>query len=209
MKYEKPVALLAAVLCLSLAVSGCKKKPQGVTQLPNTTAPPVTGTEKPSGPIMPPPGPTVPIETGRPEATNVASFEPGELAPASGDFSNYKEDRDRFSADTVYFDFDKSNIRPDQTAKLDAVFAAMQTMPGKALKIEGNCDERGTEEYNRALGERRALAAREYLVLKGMNPAMIVTISYGEDKPADPAHNDAAYAKNRRDDFVLLVPPGE
>ena len=74
------------------------------------------------------------------------------------------------------------------------------------LLIEGNCDERGTEEYNRALGERRALAAREALAKLGIDPMRIRTISYGKDKPADPGHDEAAWAKNRRDDFVLLHP---
>jgi peptidoglycan-associated lipoprotein len=77
------------------------------------------------------------------------------------------------------------------------------------LRIEGHCDERGTEEYNRALGERRALAAREYLVLqKGLDASLVDTISYGEDRPADTGHNEAAWSKNRRDEFILLKPPG-
>lgn len=206
MKHTRPLALLAAVLCLSFAVSGCKKKPQGITPLPKPAAPPVTGEEKPAGPVLPT-APTVPIDTG-PRTTATTVPETG-IPPAAGDFSKYREDRERFKAETVYFDFDKSNIRPDQRHKLDAIFAVMQTLPGKALKIEGHCDERGTEQYNQALGERRALAAREYLVMKGMNPALITTISYGEERPADPGHNEAAWAKNRRCEFVLLVPPGE
>jgi peptidoglycan-associated lipoprotein len=207
MKHTRLLAWLAVALCLSVAVSGCKKKPQGVTVLPKPGAPPVTGAETPTGPVLPP-APTVPVETGTRAAPVTIVPETG-IPPAAGDFSKYREDRDRFKAETVYFDFDKSNIRPDQRHKLDAIFAVMQTLPGKALKIEGHCDERGTEAYNQALGERRALAAREYLVMKGMNPALIVTISYGEERPADPGHNEAAWAKNRRCEFVLLVPPGE
>ncbi len=71
------------------------------------------------------------------------------------------------------------------------------------LIIEGNCDERGTEEYNRSLGERRALALREALSNAGIDPQRIRTISYGKDKPADPGHDESAWAKNRRGDFVL------
>ena len=74
------------------------------------------------------------------------------------------------------------------------------------LLIEGNCDERGTQEYNRSLGERRALAAREALAKMGIDPSRVRTISYGKDKPVDPDNNEAAWAKNRRDDFVLLHP---
>lgn len=207
MKHTRLLALLAVVLCLPVAVSGCRKKPQGVTPLPKPSAPPVAGEERPTGPVLPQP-PTVPIDTG-PRTTPITTVPETGIPPAAGDFSRYREDRERFKAETVYFDFDKSNIRPDQRHKLDAIFAVMQTLPGKALKIEGHCDERGTEQYNQALGERRALAAREYLVMKGMNPAMITTISYGEERPADPGHNEAAWAKNRRCEFILLVPPGE
>ena len=74
---------------------------------------------------------------------------------------------------------------------------------GTIQTVEGNTDNRGTEEYNRALGERRALSVREELVKMGMNPEMVPTISYGEDKPADPANNEAAWAKNRRAEFVI------
>jgi len=74
------------------------------------------------------------------------------------------------------------------------------------LLIEGNCDERGTEEYNRALGERRADAARNALVKAGISPDRIMTKSFGKDNPADPGHDESAWQKNRRDDFVLLHP---
>ena len=79
-------------------------------------------------------------------------------------------------------------------------------MPSTKLLIEGNCDERGTEEYNRSLGERRALAAREALAKLGVDPMRIETRSFGKDKPVDPGHDESAWAKNRRDDFVLLHP---
>ena len=84
--------------------------------------------------------------------------------------------------------------------------SALSANANDKLLIEGNCDERGTEEYNRALGERRALAAREALAKRGVSPERIRTISYGKDKPTDPGHDDAAWSKNRRADFVLLHP---
>ena len=74
---------------------------------------------------------------------------------------------------------------------------------GLKVKIEGNCDERGTTEYNLALGERRAKAALDYIVSQGINSARVSTISYGKEKPADPNHNEEAWAKNRRDEFIL------
>ncbi len=83
--------------------------------------------------------------------------------------------------------------------------AALRSDANAKLLIEGNCDERGTEEYNRSLGERRALAAREALAKLGVDPTRIRTISYGKDKPVDPGHDEAAWAKNRRDDLCCCI----
>jgi peptidoglycan-associated lipoprotein len=82
----------------------------------------------------------------------------------------------------------------------------LKANPAAKLRIEGNCDERGTEEYNRALGDHRALAAREALAKDGIDPERIQTQSFGKDKPADTGHDESAWAKNRRDEFVLLTP---
>ena len=88
--------------------------------------------------------------------------------------------------------------------ELQKIGAWLSQNPDKTIRIEGNCDERGTEEYNLALGERRAVAAKNYLVSLGVSPKNIVTISFGEEKPADPGHNAAAWAKNRRDEFNIV-----
>jgi len=87
---------------------------------------------------------------------------------------------------------------------LDRIANFLKTHPEVRIRIEGNCDERGTIEYNLALGEKRALAAKNYLVLLGIDPKRIEIVSYGESKPVDPAHNEYAWAKNRRDHFVIL-----
>jgi peptidoglycan-associated lipoprotein len=100
----------------------------------------------------------------------------------------------------VYFDYDSARIRPSEDSKLQAVAAYLKSNPGK-LVVEGYCDERGTAEFNRALGERRALAAREELVKQGADGSRITTISYGSDRPADMGHDEAAWAKNRRCEF--------
>ena len=110
-------------------------------------------------------------------------------------------------AQTIYFDFDKSAVKKADQSKLENVASYLKGRPEVKVRVEGNCDERGTEEYNRSLGERRALAAREYLVRLGIDPNRIITISYGEDKPVDPEHSEAAWSKNRRDDFQVLLPP--
>ena len=104
----------------------------------------------------------------------------------------------------VYFDYDSAKVRPSEVSKLEAVAAWMKSNPHANLVVEGYCDERGTAEYNRALGERRAQAAREELVHMGVSAGRITTISYGKDRPADLGHDEAAWAKNRRCEFVAV-----
>ncbi len=87
---------------------------------------------------------------------------------------------------------------------LDRIVVFLKKHPNLKLRIEGNCDERGTIEYNLALGEKRAMAAKNYLVSKGISPDRISIISYGKSRPLDPAHNEYAWAKNRRDHFVII-----
>jgi len=116
----------------------------------------------------------------------------------------------------IHFDFDKSNIRPgEDTQTLDQKFAILQANPGLSVEIVGNCDERGSDEYNMALGNRRALAAKQYLVSRGISADRISTKSMGEENPINPAHDEDAWAQNRRDEFnvtaggdVLMKPPG-
>jgi peptidoglycan-associated lipoprotein len=114
------------------------------------------------------------------------------------------EDRATFQAQTVYYAYDSAAINPSEHSKLAAVADQMKMRPGTKLLIEGHCDERGTAEYNRALGERRALAAREALIGYGVNPNDLQTISYGFDRPVDPGHSEASWGKNRRAEFVII-----
>ncbi len=106
----------------------------------------------------------------------------------------------------MHFKFDSAVVQDNEQSNISSVAAALTSDPSVKLLIEGNCDERGTEEYNRALGERRALALREALAKAGVDPARIRTISYGKDKPTDSGHDESAFAKNRRGDFVLCHP---
>jgi len=121
-------------------------------------------------------------------------------------FDNMVPDRAALAAYTIHFAYDSSVIRHSEDANLQSVAAALNSHRSTKLTIEGNSDERGTEEYNRSLGDRRALAAREALARLGVDPARIRTMSYGKDKPVDPGHNESAWSQNRRDDFVLLRP---
>jgi len=103
----------------------------------------------------------------------------------------------------IHFDFDKTDIHPDDRPVLDAVAEELMKHADRTVLVAGHCDERGTVEYNIALGDRRAAAARDYLVRLGASAERIRTISYGEAKPIDPGHDEAAWAKNRRDEFEL------
>jgi peptidoglycan-associated lipoprotein len=105
---------------------------------------------------------------------------------------------------TVYFDFDKYNLRPDAKAGLDADFKLLQEFPSVIIKIEGHCDERGTVEYNLSLGEKRARAAMDYLTGLGIAPNRISIISYGKERPAVEGNNEAAWSKNRRCEFRVV-----
>ncbi len=122
------------------------------------------------------------------------------------DPSMFDSDRSQFAANVVYFDFDSAILKVSEKGKLAAVVSFLKSDGNVAVQIEGHCDERGTEEYNRSLGERRALAIREELALEGVDPNRAVTISYGEDRPAVAGNNEAAWSKNRRGEFILLRP---
>jgi peptidoglycan-associated lipoprotein len=104
----------------------------------------------------------------------------------------------------IYFEFDSAALQVQATEELQKIGAWLTQNPDTKIRIEGNCDERGTDEYNLALGERRAVAAKNYLVSLGISPKNIITISFGEENPADPSHNEAAWAKNRRDEFNII-----
>ncbi len=104
----------------------------------------------------------------------------------------------------IYFDFDKYDVRSVDEEILKENAAWLKKNPGMKIQIEGHCDERGTAEYNLALGERRASNTKRYLVLLGIPPDRISTISYGEERPLDKGHHEEAWAKNRRAHIVVL-----
>ena len=103
----------------------------------------------------------------------------------------------------IYFDFDKSNIREDQRARIEQDAAFLKQNQAVKVRIEGNTDERGTSEYNMALGERRAMSAKKYLMNLGIHADRMHTISFGEEKPLLHGHDEYSWAQNRRDDFVI------
>jgi len=121
----------------------------------------------------------------------------GATAATSGPAPGSQQDLVQNVGDRVFFAFDRSNLSPEAQATLDRQAAWLQKYPQVKVLVAGNCDDRGTEEYNLALGWRRANAARDYLVAKGVDPSRIQTISYGKDRPVALGDNDQAWAQNR------------
>jgi peptidoglycan-associated lipoprotein len=137
------------------------------------------------------------------EAPAVA--EPVAAAPKVEEAQGAKASAVAAALETVYFDFDKSDLRQDARDVLyKNAEMLMKVQPDAKVKIEGNCDERGSAEYNLALGERRAKSAMQYLVTLGVKADRVSIISYGKEKPAVDGHDEAAWAKNRRADFVIV-----
>ncbi len=171
-----PRSLLAPVLALALiaGAAGCARK---TTQTPPSPAP------------APPTTTTTDTTTRTPPPTPPPSTSSTELAT-----SDMKD---------AFFDFDSANLRDDARAALDADAKLLRDHPNVNVTIEGHCDERGTEEYNQALGERRANAARDYLTSAGITASRIETVSYGKTRPFDMGHDESAWAQNRRAHVVV------
>ena len=108
-------------------------------------------------------------------------------------------------ANMIHFDFNRSTVRPGDVQVLDEKLPILRDNPQLKIRVAGNCDERGSDEYNLALGNRRAIAAKQYLVAHGIDGSRIEVMSYGKEKPIDPGHNDEAWAKNRNDEFENLT----
>jgi peptidoglycan-associated lipoprotein len=185
--------LIAAGAALCIAATGCH--PENLHRIPGRYSPPPDVNPAP----FIPPGPTT-------ETTNTGNIEFTNPYPTH---TNWAENRDALKDYSVHFAYDSSAIRSADKSKITSVADYLKANPTAAVRVEGNCDERGTEEYNRSLGERRALAGREELVRLGITSDRVDTLSYGEDKPANPGHNESAWKENRRDDFVVLTPPGK
>jgi len=171
---------------LMLGITGCKDPQPRVTHF---DGPAVTGHDDP--------------EKG---ARISGSGSPSEL-PNEDKLRGRDLDRSAFGNQTVYFEYDHANVKADEASKIDQVIAQFKTKgPDFDLLVEGHCDERGTEEYNRSLGERRALALRELLMKSGVNSDRVFTRSFGKDQPARAGHDESAWSRNRRGEFVLVLP---
>ena len=184
---------LMMALVSSMAVLACAKKAAPVARPMPPPAPTTTPTTAPRPPAPPEPvaAPTVvPPEPVREAAITSASL----------------DDLNRNSPlKPVFFALDSDVLSAEAQKALDDAAALLKRYPSWAVTLEGHCDERGTAEYNLALGERRAVAARAYLVSVGIPADRLRTVSYGKEFPFDPGHDDAAWAKNRRAHFVVTA----
>lgn len=201
MKLNKLIFPLVLALTVVLANTGCKKGFSKVTPLPSET-PPIVNDQNGGTTITSAP----PMQSDNNNPNAFPNTQPGPVPTSSSwDPADMNQDHSALAAYTVHFKFDSAVVQDSEQSNVSSVAQALSN-PNVKLLIEGNCDERGTEEYNRALGERRALALREALAKLNVDPQRVRTISYGKDKPVDPGHDESAWAKNRRGDFVLCTP---
>ncbi len=182
------VLLAVPVLVLSLFLVGCPKRPATTA----ASAPPPTGS--PSSSAAPSTSPTSPSMRPSPAAPGTAT--PSTTPPRPSEFAESANLKD------VFFDFDKYDIRPSDAKILDANAAWLKSNNSLVL-IEGHCDERGTNEYNLALGERRAKSTMNYLVAQGVQANRITIISYGEERPTCTEKTEECWTKNRRAHFLV------
>ena len=144
--------------------------------------------------------PPVETQAGMQEPIVSETLPPEEMQTAMAGVAATMEKPSEFA--DIHFDYDESFIREDAKPTLREVADYLEANPAASILIEGHCDERGTAEYNIALGERRAESTKSYLVSLGVRPGALSTVSFGEEKPLDPGHGEAAWAKNRRAHFV-------
>ena len=185
-RHLRSAAAVLPILALTLLLAGCPKRPA----MTAATAPPPVPPAAAAPPTpAPAPAPIAPAPVAPPTAA------PAPPAPP-------KEYRANDALKQIFFAFDKSDIRPGDAKVLDATAAYLKANPSQLVLIEGHCDERGTAEYNLALGERRAKSAMNYLVSNGIEAGRITTISYGKERPVCSERAETCWSRNRNDTFL-------
>jgi peptidoglycan-associated lipoprotein len=182
---------LMSLLLAGLMITGCARRP--ATTAASAAAPAAAPSPAPA----PAPAPSAPSPAPAPPAPAAAA------APAPAPRPVPKEFMAVAALKEVYFDFDKYDIRPEDAKTLDANATWLKSNGDNLVLIEGHCDERGTNEYNLALGERRAKSTMNYLVSQGIQANRITIISYGEERPVCTEKTEACWAKNRRANFLV------
>lgn len=152
------------------------------------------------------PEPTLPDSKGAPAAAPTPAASPAPVSTPAAATTPAALDTADYSAETIYFDFDSFTVKASEAEKIRKLASVLKTSKAAPVKlqIEGHCDERGSNEYNLALGEKRARAIQDALVAEGVPSGTVTTISYGEERPAAEGHDEAAYSKNRRGEFKKL-----
>jgi len=178
--------LVVPLLALTLFLVGCPKRPATTVAVAPAPAAPMAA-------------PAAPVPAPAPAMAAPAAPAP---APAPAPMAKPSEFASNTNLKTIFFDFDKYDIRPNDAKTLDGNAAWLKTSGDNLVLIEGNCDERGTAEYNLALGEKRAKAAMNYLVAQGIQASRITIISYGKERPVCTEKTEACWAQNRRDNFL-------
>jgi peptidoglycan-associated lipoprotein len=190
MKAARSLTLFTVSAMLIAAVACGKKTAPVARPMPPPTTPATTA---------PPPRPPAPPEPAR-EPVSVPTEPHDDISSSSLDDLNKNS-----PLKPVYFELDLSDLNAANQKTLDENAALLKRYTSWTVTIEGHCDERGTAEYNLALGERRAIAVRTYLVSLGIAADRLRTVSYGKEFPFDPGHDEAAWAKNRRAHFVITA----
>lgn len=185
------VGMFLVVSCAMLFAGGCAKhemvkKDEGIASAATSAAKTPVKTEQ----MKAQPVTQTPIK----ESTAQDALKP---FPQAGEL--------KAALEKIYFDFDAYKLSDQARSTLVKNAELLKKMSAAKVRIEGNCDERGSDEYNLALGEQRAKAAMEYLVTMGIPASNLSVISYGKEKPVDQGHDEAAWTKNRRDDFVVVT----
>jgi peptidoglycan-associated lipoprotein len=196
MAHRRGSALFVApLLALSLFLVGCPKRPATMA----TSAPAPGVATAPPASVAPPPAPAAPEPTPpAPAAPPAPAPMPQVATPAPPVLPRPSEFADNANLKDVHFEFDKYDIRPEAARILDANATWLKGNPRNLVLIEGHCDERGTAEYNLALGERRAKSTMNYLVGQGVAASRITVISYGKERPLCTEKTEACWAMNRR-----------
>ena len=182
----------AALFLAVVSVTACKAKP----------APP-------PAPVAPPPAPMTPrVNQDSVDAARRATDDAARRAAADVEARRLAAAVATVRAtlaQTIYFDYDKDDIRDDQRSTLDAKVPLLTANPALRIRVAGHTDSRGSDEYNLALGQRRSASAKRYLVSRGIAESRIETVSFGEERPAATGENDDAWSKNRRDEFEIIA----
>ncbi|HBA88978.1 MAG TPA: peptidoglycan-associated lipoprotein Pal [Geobacter sp.] len=214
---KKIIGCLVVLSFGALFTGGCAKKDVVRSEEPISavqTAPPTAQTTPAE--VARPAQPVQPAQEARPEAQGGATAQPmtettptrepavAQEAPKAGQAAKAPAAELQAELQKIYFNFDSADLSEESRGVLSKNADYLSKQPSVKVRIEGNCDERGSDDYNMALGERRAKAAKDYLVNLGIASDRLATISYGEEKPVDQGHDEAAWAQNRRDEFVIV-----